>query len=470
MASHAPIRTETGHVAPPRGRGRPKGSANLTPEERRLKQKTGEIDYTRVDNKFNRPEEFAVYVAGYPDKTGIMASLYRQQPKIDVTLIGLEEFSIHKTIDEAEMSKEWIGDNFGRGKYMLMLSDSNRPHGQKEVATTFFDITAHPKPPVYDPRTLVLSEPKNLDEVNRQVNAGVMVRDRNGQARFRTHEDGPVASPVAMPQQRTSDVLGEKLMEKLVSRALGDGMDANNQMSHVIEVAKLLQQQQPQQPSVTAQQVAEIVTQTLERGTRGNGDMFENYEKMETFVKKFSPAGGAVIPSGEGLAQTWGTVRLILGDVITALPQVLQGLAHLQSVRNQERRRPHPMRRVNTPPAVAAGEQPQGPQQPPQALMTLQERAVEVVTMGFDALARGTSGRDFASFLFYFHPGGDEILELLASQGGTQAVMGLIAMSPEMAKLVGPQNRPQVEKFLNDVLAWEPEGAQEEVQGDAVGA
>lgn len=464
MATQAPVKTANGHVSPPRGRGRPKGSTNLSAEERRLQQKTREIDYTRWDNKFNNPLDFYTYLVGYPDKTGLMGSLYRLQPKIDVTLIGQEEFSIHKTIDENEMQSDWVGENFGRGKYMLVLNDSNRPHGQKECATTFFDLATYPKPPVYDPRTLVLTEQKNLDEINRQVNLGVMIRDKDGRPRFRTQEDGPSHTHAAPPpQQRSSgDFIGDELVKGLVAKALGGlgGIDPTTQMANAIEIAKLMQRA-PAEPHLNAEQLTDTIVQRIEqRMTHRSetGDIFENYERIETFMKKFSAPGSVAVAGVDPNAGTLGMIKGIVTELISAAPTVIGGLMQLQNLRNQQPRRPQPRRMA--PPQSG---QVDGPPPQPQALMTPAERILEIAKMGFENMQRGVTGRDFASYVYFFHPGGDEMFETLCEQGGAQAVLGLVSMSPELSKFVTPASRPQVENFLDEFLAFDPGGPLEPV-------
>src|ERR1041385_3091370 len=96
-----------------------------------------DIDYA-VPQVFHKPEGFERYIAGYPDTSGLLAYVYRLSPKIDFSLIGIRETYILKTANVAEMNQAFIASKFGRGHYMLKLTDSNRPNGQRQVAQTWF--------------------------------------------------------------------------------------------------------------------------------------------------------------------------------------------------------------------------------------------------------------------------------------------------------------------------------------------
>ncbi len=91
------------------------------------------FDYSRYKVSFQKPEDFYQYLAGYPDKAGLMAYVYRLRPRIDLSLVGIPDSSIIQTIDANEMTEEHLGATFGRGVYMLKLNDANRPRGQQEA-------------------------------------------------------------------------------------------------------------------------------------------------------------------------------------------------------------------------------------------------------------------------------------------------------------------------------------------------
>ena len=322
-------------------RGRPAGSRNKTSEEKRLSHKVQTIDYSRAKNVFQKPADFYVYLAGYPDKAGLLGSLYRLKPRIDLSLIGVEETAIMQTSLEAEMTEEHVGAVFGRGLYMMCLTDANRPKGQTEVAKTWFDCASAPKTPQYDPRTLLLGEPKNLDEINRLLNAGVLVRDgATGAPRLRTAADGaPISTPPAGPAQPAAPAspFGQiDLGAVLVSLIDRGSRNPHETVKDTIEVAKLL--------SPPAQDIETIVERVVTRlgGAKNGGpreDAFAAYERIDGFLTRFGakPATG-IVETGpvtkENGARSWlPHLPAVLSEARLLIPELMAGLRELRAER-----------------------------------------------------------------------------------------------------------------------------------------
>lgn len=183
--------TETAVMPPPIARrGRPmKGKVPNEP-----------TDYTRHRLTFNNAEAFMVYMAGYPNRDGITMYLYRLFPKIDLSLIGQRESNIQKGgYDDLQLfTRDAVAEKFGRGDYQVKVVDSNRPEGTREIVRSAqYRIPDADKPAIYDPRTLILAHADNIDEVNRQIMLGVLVRDASGTPRIRTAGDASVPIPAA---------------------------------------------------------------------------------------------------------------------------------------------------------------------------------------------------------------------------------------------------------------------------------
>lgn len=425
------------------------------------------FDYSKWRQNFRDERVFESFLAGYPDKTGILGYVYRIKPAIDMSMIAVNENSIFKTSKVSEMTSEFIGSKFRRGRYMLKLTDANRPKGMTQIATTWFECD-DPElgAPQYDIRTLKLGDPENLDEIQRLLSLGQLVRDPGtGMPRLRTENDGASAAASAQTVHHHSETpfFEKEIVGKIVAHALSNvgGVSPDTQMRSVIEMAKLMQQ-----PSggISAQEVREIISQTMERGTRGNGDLFENYEKIQTFVSRF---GGGVTGPTES---TLGTVRAIVGDLVTAVPAIIGGVLQLQ-----EKREEAALRRqqgYNRPMSNGSPQQPQQPQQvaPPEpSEIPLTQRIEQIAVLGFQKMREGVSGEEFASYAYYFIDGGDEVFELLSEQGGTQAVMALAAMSPAAREYV-KADRAAVQTFLDQFFSFVPDPAGQEPAEEAQAA
>jgi len=438
------MKRPSGAVIPPvqtsRPRGRPPGARNKNTSDIAKK-----FDYTRSKQNFQKPADFLAYLAGYPNKSGLCAYLYRMTPRIDVTMIGLTEVWIHKTSNEAEMTEEWIAANYGRGTYMLALNDANRERGQTECCKTFFDCSLAEKPPQYDPRTLCLGESKNQDEINRLLNIGVLVRDPSGATRLRNAGD---TAPAPVVVQQGGSPYGQA-MEGFVAKAMERMFNSPHDMAKdMLEAAKLFRTEQP------ALSVDDIVDKVAARiGGAKNGSDFEAYERVEGFITKVRGAAGmAEVVTGKGgvfsnpaafvphIAPAVREVRLLLVDVFgflrrpgpPAAPQQQQGQVET----------------MDTQDAAAVGPRPKS-----------REEAIALVAeLAMEKLAEGMEGWDFASWLcaFYHPPIGLDVYKYLEAAGGTTAVMGLLAFDARSRHLLSDaEQRGQIEAFLDSFFTFD---------------
>ena len=89
--------------------------------------------YERWRMTFTDPEEFLAFMRAYPTPQGVTLFLYRLKPKVDLSLIGLEETNIQKgpIADLPLWAVDAVAEKFGRGLYNVRVTDSNRPEGQK---------------------------------------------------------------------------------------------------------------------------------------------------------------------------------------------------------------------------------------------------------------------------------------------------------------------------------------------------
>ncbi len=340
-----------------------------------------------------------------------------------------------------------MASRFGRGKYLLKLSDANRPRGETEACRTWFEVTDPDLTPIYDPRTLKLGDPENQDEIARLMQAGVLMRDGAGTARFRTPSDGepPAAAGAGGNGHGNGDnLLSKELVNQLLLKVVSAGTQNSGDMfKNTLDLAKMLQ---PTQPQLSPEQLAELVIAKMERTstrTNSDGDMFQTYERMEAFIQKVKGPVSTAVP--EGGSPALAVTTQILGLLDSLVPKVFLGLQQLQQMRNAQ---PRPGKRIAGPQQHNGGHQE----------MTIADRIVEISKLGFQKMQEGVNGHDYAAYVCNFMPGGLEVFRLLESQGpgAPAAMMGLAAMQPQLAPFLStPEKREQVENFLGDFISFD---------------
>lgn len=401
------------------------------------------FDYLKFRQSIRSEKDFQDYLAGYPNKSGLIAYVYRLAPAIDFSLIGVGVNWILKTAALEEMTPDFIAQKFGRGDYMLKLNDANREKGQQEVCKTWFMVNDPDLVPIYDPRTLKLADLKNQDEILRLLQLGVLIRDTNGAPKLRTEADG---TPSPMPQGASNgygeilskDVLGQVLLKVVTQGAQSPG----DTMKQAIDIAKMLQP--TSQPQLSVDQIAELVVTKLERGaTRGgSGEMnlFESYERVEAFIQKIRPPAPPVAVAGEG-ASIWSNLAMgLLNKLDHWMPAVIQALGARAAA---------PPRRQN-----GRHQQPGEQQQ-----VNIADKIAEIAQLGFQKMGEGINGFDYAAYVCNYVQGGLDVYRFLEPQGPA-GVMGLAAMNPQTAPLLAnPEKRAQVETFLSDFFSFDPDGS-----------
>jgi len=412
------------------------------------------FDYSRYRLQLSKPEDFAAYVAGYPDKTGLLAYIYRVLPKIDMSLIGLKEHTIKKTASLDEMMPDWIARNFGRGKYTLKLNDANRDKGQTEVCVLTFFIEDPDREPVYDVRTLCLGSSENIDEINRQLEKGALLRDPAGQPRLRTERDGPAGPPVApVAPAGSTDLVSRDVIGAVLLKLINQGtQNPHDMVEQSITIAKLLRPENAA-PALSADQVAEVVLAKLGRNHSRDEDPFQTWERIESFIAKTRgtvPATSAVAGGGDNML---AGVSDVLKSAAVLIPQIIQGVEFLQKQKARlevsiERRAPG---RAGQP----------GPGAPAPAPMSMADRIAEIAELAFVKIGEGINGFDFAAFVCQWHPGGLEVYRFLEPHGAV-GVLGLLAMNPQAAPILADEaKRLQLEKFLSEFFSYDPEDSGE---------
>jgi hypothetical protein len=418
--------------------GRPAGSRNAP------KVKT--FDYERYKLSFQKSADFYAYIEGYPDKSGLLISVYRLRPRIDHSLIGNNQSAILQTSNVGEVTEEAIGENFGRGHYMLKLNDANRVRGQQECCRTWLELMDVEKPPQYDPRTLCLGEAKNQDEITRLLNAGVLVRDTHGAPHLRGEGDPlPVASAAASNGNGHAggDLFGRDVVGQIVLAALNRGTQSpHDSVRDTIEVAKLLVT--PAAPVPTLDQIADAVALRMNGGIKRVGvDPFDAWERVQGFVDKVrGPAAGAIVGAVAGesagiIAGSWAPhLGGILAQARSLIPEIVGAIREL--------------RMGNGANGQTGAPRNGGGQMPP-----LEVRIEQVFQTGFQKMQEGVTGFDFASWVCFHMPGGLEVYKVL-EPSGAQGLIALAAMNARARPIVNdPKIRPQLEAFLADFFTFD---------------
>jgi hypothetical protein len=435
---------------------------------RKTAAKTARVwDYSRFKLAIQDADDFQAYLHGYPDKTGLMAYVYRLVPRIDVRLVGINETNILETATLTEMTAGFIEHRFGAGKYMLKLNDANRAKGENEVCRTWFKLEDSEKAPVYDIRTLLLGHPDNQDEVNRLLSLGQLVREPSGAPRLRHEGDGsPVAGPSLPPAGGgSSDLLTKETVGQLILKLVDRGSQSpGDAIRQSIEIAKLLAPPaSAAAPALDVTVIAELVAARMAAagGSRrnGSGDIFENYERLEGFIQKVRGGGSAVAIPGDGAAAGGGWVAAvpgILAGLAGVIPLIIAGVTQLR--------------------AGSAGMLPGAPAAAPGpannggvvAVKSLTDRITEIATLGFQKMGEGVSGFDYAAWVCAWYPGGLEVYRFLEPQGPA-GVVGLMAMNPATAAILQDETRrASIETFLNDFFTYDSAGPVDSPAGAAV--
>jgi hypothetical protein len=418
-------------------------------------------DYSQFKKTFRNPVDFASYLAGYPDMSGVLGYWYRFHPKIDLSRIGQEKNNLVTTTRPEEMTEDFAAETWGSGKYILKFTDSNRPAGQQEVAAVWFLIDDPARPAKYDPRCLLLNDPANADEVARLLASGVLVREGEyGAPVLKTSQNGgpavvvaPVA-PVAAPV--LSGSLGDQLLVKLLDRALPSVAappTAGEFLQQSFAIAdRFRQAEQPAGPSLD--QIADAVAKKLPPVAPASSftSELETYERVGVLLDKVG-AGRALSGAAEATMPGWA---LFLGPVLDQfvrplVPVLVSYLSRPSGVAALPPGAPRGPVRVAAPEAAAAlvllpADAP------------LMDRARQVAGLALDKCREGIAGSDFSAWLCGFYPGGLDVYQLFNAAGGRQGALGYLAMDPALGPLVrDPVIAARLGPWLDDFFSFVPE-------------
>ena len=422
------------------------------------------FDYSREKVAFRNPADFAVYLAGYPDVTGLLGYFYRLKPRIDLTLIALKDSFIHKSMLAEEMTAEYCAATWGQGRYMVKLNDANKPAGHREVARTWFDIDDPDTPPVYDPRSLLVNDPENADEVARLISLGVLKRDGEyGTPRIRT--DAPAAPVVIAPAPVApafAGNIGDQLIIKLLDRALPSAtpQTATDVLEQSFQIADRLRPPVAAVAAVpTLDQIADAVALRLRPAAvapAGIAGELETYERVSSLLDKIGVGRGG----GDGTAPAAPGWAVVLGPILDSFLKPLVPL--LTGFLVSKSAPAPPVARAGVPVPVALPV----PNPIPVFLTAdapLMDRVVQVSRLALQKSSEGVAGFRFASWLCGFYPGGGEVYEFLDNAGGTGGCLGLMAMVPELqSQLADPVRSAEVEVWLDDFFTYESAGQEVE--------
>lgn len=424
------------------------------------------FDYQKPKQAFRRPEDFTAWMAGYPDKSGVMAYFYRLTPRIDLSRIGIDTTAIHHTTKPEEMTADFCAGRFGRGKYMLKYTDANKK--PEEMARTWFEIDdPDAAAPVYDVRTLLLNHPANGDEVARLLHSGILIRDSEfSSPRVRSEADRPVpvvapaatpaAVPVAVSAAAVSPSVADSIVLKLLDRAMPSAtpQTATEVLKQSFDIADRLRPQTVAGPSL--EDIVERVVSRLNKPAASAPNELETWEKMNAFFERLGlnqkPAAVA-----EG-SPAWVGVLTSLADRLLT-PLVPVAVSFMMSKSRPPGPVAVPPRQVAGPPAVDSGMPPAPfPDSFPAFLpesAPIMSRIQQVVQFALEKQAAGVAGFRFASWLCAFYPGGSDIYRMMERAGGTGAALGMVAMVPELSgAMQDPMQAAALESWLDDFFTF----------------
>lgn len=436
------------------------------PEHARPGRKRRPYDYSQFKKAFRNPEDFAFFLAGYPDMSGVLAYWYRLKPKIDLSRIGQDATNLMTTINPAEMTETFAAEKWGSGKYMLKFTDANRRSDQQEMARAFFEVDDPALPAKYDPRCLLLNDPVNADEVERLLAAGVLVREGEyGAPRLKTEANaGPsvvVAPAPAVPPPQTFGSLGDQLIIKLLDRALPSATPptANEYLKQSFEIADRFRSIDAR-PQPTLDEIAEAVAAKIAPKAAASPPTFtselEVYERVGTLLDKVG--AGRSLGADSSAVPGWAVfLGPLLDQTVKPLVPLLvqyfsRGLAPAAPV-------PLTLNAGAAAPAAPATPAAPGPLVLLPASAPLMDRARQVAELGIRKCAEGVEGSRYAAWLCGYYPGGGEVFGLFCSAGGSAGAMGFISMDPVLGSMLrDPTAAAQFTVWLDDFFSFSPDG------------
>ena len=293
-------------------------------------------------------------------------------------------------------------------------------------------------------RTLVLGHAENIDEVNRLIAAGVLVRDAAGSPRLKTAADIPVSSAAPVAAVAPVDQSATQTLHQIALEAFKQSRQSPSEA--IKDFIAISQSLHPATPPLSVDQIVEAVVTRLGGAPRGAAaDPFAQWERVQGFIDRAAGVAAAgisvnpAVPAGDAGASWAPHVAGILQEVRAFWPEVLNGLAML---RNQR----------------AAAQPPAAERNGVLQMLPMDKRIETIFKAGFESMRRGITGLDFAIWLCLSgeFPGGLEAFNVL-KPGGAAALIAMASTNPMGAQVVNDAAvRPQLDLFLSSFFSFDP--------------
>ena len=180
------------------------------------------FDFETPFQRFNDPDAFAQFCAGYPKPEGTITYVYRLQPAIDRQQTENKDTAIEKVTGEV-VDPEWLSRKWGSGLYLCMFNDSSRPTATQQVAKCKIEIDDPTLAPVLDPAELVVNE-KNSAVIAKYLNLGWTIVEKTNDLKPNGFKQLVPPAPAAKGGN-AEGVLAETVRDLAMSR--DNGVPAN---------------------------------------------------------------------------------------------------------------------------------------------------------------------------------------------------------------------------------------------------
>lgn len=361
--------------------------------------------------------DFLEFSKSYPDKTAICFYLYRLWPVIDLKLVNLRTTNIDKLTSPAEIALDALTRKWGRGKYRLCLTDSNKP-GDKRVCETRFEINDSEHEPAFEHgyRELDIGCPENKSFVQGLRIKGMLprgdeeVNDSTGTAAAMgtmaaTIQQLATAKPAA-PEAKSTDI------------------------KDIIEAAKLFKTEDKTAQDVLAEmrkQNDKLMDMVLNSKAAAQPDPLAELKRFEKIAE---------IMSGRSAETSWlSELAKLLAPLVPLLVVKLAGGSSAPA--------PPPARNPQTGPYMPAPELPSQENDPMYQMMQTAQKALR-------AFDKGMSGDSFAEALCTMDD--QEALYEAIAQMGEDGILAALRSVPQWA-LLAPRE-PQVLEFVRAFLSY----------------
>lgn len=388
----------------------------------------------------------------YENKTAMALYLYRLWPVIDLNLVGKKFSYIDKFAGPDECDLDAIMRKWGRGKYKICLTDSNRKGFDQRLCEATFEVDN----PDFEPasefgwRELDLGSPQNASFVQSLRLRGLLPKEGE-----ETMQGSDTAAVSALTQ----------LVREVISRESNKGADP---YSVGLQIAKEIAAKPQQDPMEAALRMVELMNKSkqdngvvealkaeiaeLRRAASGDS-LFDQFKKFRELERAIGGRGGG----GGGGMPEW------LGELLKSLAPAL--LTLLMRGGGAPGMAPAPAG-----PGPSPGAPPAFPPVIPMAPDGAGEgdlmiRLIQTANKALKAFQRGMTGDDFAHSLVTLEDDGEEIYSTFSGMG-VDGLISTLKTTPQWAGLAAREG--EVRDFLAAFVAYgEPEAPAAEAQAAA---